>query len=69
MTLPELRHKALNTQDLPFLKRYAFTDEREFRIIGESQTRKMDALDIPIANQTISRLNAQRDEIGLSRCS
>ncbi|SRR5713226_5048148 len=48
LTLPELRRKALLTQDLPFLKRYPFTDEREFRIICESQTKKMHALGIPI---------------------
>jgi hypothetical protein len=56
LTLPELRRRAPNTQDLPFLKRYPFTDEREFRIICESRTQKMHALDIPIPLSCIDEI-------------
>jgi hypothetical protein len=56
LTLPELRRKAPDTQDLPFLKRYPFTDEREFRIIWESETMKMHALDILIPLSCIDEI-------------
>ncbi len=48
LTLQELQNKHLVTDDLPFLKRYPFTDEREFRIICESETKRMHTRDIPI---------------------
>ncbi len=56
LTLQELRHKTLDTDELPFLKRYPFKDEREFRIICESATKKMHALDIPVPLSCIDRL-------------
>jgi hypothetical protein len=49
LTLPELYKRALVITELPFLKRSAFEQESEFRIIFESQDKKRSKLDIPIA--------------------
>ena len=45
----------MKTGSLPFLKRSAFEDEREFRIIYESSTEKYDAIDIAIPLSCIDR--------------
>lgn len=47
LTLRQIQHRTPRTEELPFLKRYPFTDEKEFRIVCESTTR-IHALDIPI---------------------
>ena len=56
MTLQELQHRTPNADKLPFLKRYPFTDEQEFRIICESETKKMSALDVPIPFSCIDKI-------------
>ena len=59
LKLEEARHRMPDTEELPFLKRYPFADEHEFRIIYESKTRKLRSLNIPISLSSI-------DEITLS---
>ncbi len=59
LKLAEARHRMPDTEELPFLKRYPFADEHEFRIIYESKTRKLRSLNIPISLSCI-------DEITLS---
>jgi hypothetical protein len=43
----DLRGAHPTTQELPFVKRYAFQDEREFRIIYEDAAPMLEAKDIP----------------------
>lgn len=56
LTLKEMRDKALAVRELPFLKRYAFEDESEFRIIYESKTDNKGKLDIDIPLFCIDRI-------------
>jgi hypothetical protein len=58
LRLEEARLRIPKTEELPFLKRYPFEDENEFRIIYESK-KKIRSLDIPISLSCI-------DEITLS---
>jgi hypothetical protein len=48
LTLTEIRDEELELSDLPFLKRYPFQDENEFRLIHESRDKELPALDVPI---------------------
>jgi hypothetical protein len=53
--LPEMRRRKLATRDLPFLKRYPFEHEIEYRILLESgETLK--ACDIPISLSCIDKI-------------
>jgi hypothetical protein len=56
LTLDEMRDHKLKTAELPFLKRSAFQDEKEFRVIYESCTEARDHLDIPIRLSSITRI-------------
>lgn len=55
-TLPEMRKKTLVSRELPFLKRYAFEQEDEFRIVYESKKEKNPTLDITIPLSCIERI-------------
>src|SRR5712691_6011902 len=49
LSLGEIRRKKdLSMENLPFLKRYPFQDEQEFRVVYESTTKTISKLDIPI---------------------
>ena len=54
--LRQLRREKIRISDLPFLKRYPFEDEKEFRIIHESNNEKLPNLDIPIPLSCITRI-------------
>ncbi|MBZ5694304.1 MAG: DUF2971 domain-containing protein [Acidobacteriia bacterium] len=56
LTLDEIEKRTLVIEDLPFLKRYAFEDENEFRMIYESDTLKRPKLDIDIPLSCIDRI-------------
>lgn len=56
LTLADIRAIQVKTRELPFLKRSAYEDEREFRIIYESSTRKDSSLDIDIPLACIERI-------------
>jgi hypothetical protein len=56
LTLGEIRKKKLKNDELPFLKRYPYEDEREFRVIYESKASKVPLLDIPIPLSCIDRV-------------
>jgi hypothetical protein len=56
LILPDIRAMRMKTASLPFLKRSAFEDEREFRIIYESSTEKYDTIDIAIPLSCIDRI-------------
>jgi Txe/YoeB family toxin of Txe-Axe toxin-antitoxin module len=48
LKLREIRVKTLHMSQLPFVKRFAFEDEDEYRIIFESETENLSKLDVPI---------------------
>ncbi|MGB9456936.1 MAG: DUF2971 domain-containing protein [Bryobacteraceae bacterium] len=54
--LNEIRKKPIATEDLPFLKRYPFQDEDEFRLIYESKDEELSKLDIPVPLSCIDRV-------------
>jgi hypothetical protein len=56
LKLDEIRNLQLAIEDLPFLKRYAFGHEREFRMIYESKAHKVSNLDIAIPLSCISKI-------------
>jgi hypothetical protein len=56
LTLPDIRGTKVKTRELPFLKRSAYEDEREFRIIYESSTEKANSLDVAIPLACIERI-------------
>lgn len=49
LTLEQIREKKPSVEELPFLKRYAFQNEKEFRIIFESKKQSLHKLDVPIS--------------------
>lgn len=55
-TFEGIRDKKLTTLELPFLKRFAFEQEDEFRMIYESRTRNISKLDIAIPLSCIDRI-------------
>lgn len=55
-TLRGRRGETLATRDLPFLKRYAFKPDREFRLVYESATEDVSHLDIPVPLSCIERV-------------
>ena len=56
LTLSGIRDLEVKTRELPFLKRSAYEDEREFRIIYESSAKKDNSLDIAIPLACIERI-------------
>ena len=53
MTPKAIRKETLKTDDLPFLKRYPFEHENEFRVTYESKTSRKSTLDIDIPLSSI----------------
>ncbi len=56
LKLDEIREKELAVRDLPFLKRYAFGNENEFRLIYESKSEEVPGLDVPVPLESIDRV-------------
>ena len=56
LTLSEIRNHQLKSRDLPFLKRFAFEHEEEFRLIYESESERCSKLDIPVPLSCIDRI-------------
>ncbi len=54
--LAAIRERKLLVKDLPFLKRFAFEHEHEFRMIYESVEEDMQTLDIPIPLTCIDKI-------------
>ncbi len=55
--LGKARRTSLATEELPFVKRFAFAHESEFRVIYESETgREPKLLDIPISLSSIGKV-------------
>lgn len=56
LTLDESRATKLVREDLPFLKRYPYAEEKEFRFIFQSRTRDLSTLDFQIPMDCIERI-------------
>ena len=56
LTLEDIGKKKLKVDQLPFLKRYPYEDESEFRVIYESKATKKNSLDIAIPLSCIDRI-------------
>jgi uncharacterized protein (DUF2252 family) len=56
LTLDDLRDKGLNRNKIPFLKRYAFRDENEVRLLWESKIENRQSLPVRISLEAISRI-------------
>jgi len=56
LTLNDIKEMNVKTAQLPFLKRSAYGDEREFRILYESSVQKDNTLDIAIPLACIDRI-------------
>ena len=56
LKMGEIRSRRLKVDDLPFLKRFPYGDEQEFRIIYESSRVRAAALDIAIPLACIKRI-------------
>jgi hypothetical protein len=56
LSLAEIRNLNLDIAALPFLKRYPFEDEKEFRVIFESSSKGTTKLDISIPLSCIDRI-------------
>jgi hypothetical protein len=56
LRLSEIRHRKLAIEELPFLKRYPFKGENEFRMIYESKGTAIPTLDIPISLSCIDKV-------------
>lgn len=56
LKLNEITGKALMVDDLPFLKRYPYEQEHEFRIIYQAKKRKRQTINIPIPLSCIDRI-------------
>jgi hypothetical protein len=56
LKIGQLEGKRLLTRALPFLKRYPFEHENEFRLLYESGTTKQQTIDIPIPLSCIDRV-------------
>src|SRR4029079_19012419 len=75
LTLKDIKKKKMRVEDLPFLKRYPYEDEYEFRFIYESKTSKKKSLDIAIPLSSIDRITlspwipfALRDHVESTIC-
>ncbi|MNJ57054.1 hypothetical protein D3C77_526290 [compost metagenome] len=55
-TIDALRSSAPLQEDLPFLKRYAFIDEREFRLFYASQEQGPPVMRVPVPLSSIKRI-------------
>ncbi len=56
LRMKEMPNENLETRDLPFLKRYAYQDEHEFRMLYETQSHELEHLDIAIPLSCITRI-------------
>ena len=56
LKMDQLEGKQLVTNDLPFLKRYPFGHENEFRFLYQTRTAKRQTIDIPIPLSCVDRV-------------
>ncbi len=56
LTINEFRKQSLEKESLPFIKRYPFHQEKEFRLLWESDTEEKSSLPVKIDLAAISRI-------------
>ncbi|MBK6007268.1 DUF2971 domain-containing protein [Ramlibacter ginsenosidimutans] len=56
LSLDEIDGRPLGIEELPFLKRYAYEHEEEYRVIFESPGERLNSYDIPIPLTAIERV-------------
>lgn len=56
MTIARRENSTIEVDDLPFTKRAAFSDEKEFRIVFSSRREKLATKNLPITLSTIDRI-------------
>jgi len=56
LKLTEVRRKPPSLKDLPFVKRYAFRHETEFRVVYESNKERHRTLDLPLPLSLVARI-------------
>ena len=56
LKIDQLEGKPLVARDLPFLKRYPFEHENEFRLLYETHAKRQQTIDIPIPLSCIDRI-------------
>jgi hypothetical protein len=56
LTLDDIRNEQPTVDELPFIKRYAFQDEREYRMVYESSTKEIKIKNIPIPLECIEKI-------------
>jgi hypothetical protein len=54
--LTDLERRAPHTDELPFIKRAPYADEREFRIVYQSKTKNVDAIEVSLNKKSIRRI-------------
>lgn len=55
-TLKSMRSRGPAVDDLPFVKRHAFKDEDEFRLVFESKVKSAETMELPIPLASIDRV-------------
>jgi hypothetical protein len=55
-TIKDLRGEALHIKDMPFIKRYAYKGEQEYRLIFQSESEKKLVKHVPIDVDDISKI-------------
>lgn len=53
LTMPQAKKKVFQVNGLPFIKRYGYKPEAEFRVIYTSATKELPVLDLPIQISSI----------------
>lgn len=54
--LADLERRSPLVDELPFIKRIPYSDEREFRIIYQSKTKDVDTIEISLTKKSIKRI-------------
>lgn len=54
--LDQLRDTTPKVQDLPFIKRIAFSDEREYRLLFQHKQKEVAAVDLPLKQEWIKEI-------------
>lgn len=55
-TLEEMRNNSVELDELPYVKRFGYQDEQEFRIVHEAKENDLKSFDIPITLNCIERV-------------
>lgn len=57
LTMPEARNNSFRVEELPFIKRYGYKPEKEFRAVYSSETNELPSLNLPIRLASIRSIS------------